>query len=110
MREARAAARLRHDHLVVVYAVVDPPEGLPYLVMEYLAGPTLGRLIEPGSGMEPRRAAGLIAQVADGLAAAHDAGLVHRDIKPDNIMIDSPTGRAKLMDFGLRARRPAARA
>ena len=69
--------------------------------MEYLAGPTLGRLIEPGSGMEPRRAAELIAQVADGLAAAHDAGLVHRDIKPDNIMIDSPTGRAKLMDFGL---------
>ncbi len=101
VREARAAAQFRHDHLVVVYAVVDPPEGLPYLVMEYLAGPTLARLIEPGAGMEPRRAAELIAQVADGLDAAHDAGLVHRDIKPDNIMIDPPTGRAKLMDFGL---------
>ena len=60
-REARAAAQLRHDHLVAVYAVVDPPEGLPYLVMEYLAGPTLGRLIEPGSGMEPGAHAGLIA-------------------------------------------------
>jgi tetratricopeptide (TPR) repeat protein len=101
VREARAAAMFRHDHLVAVYAVVDPPEGLPYLVMEYLAGPTLGRLIEPGAGLEPDRATELIAQVADGLAAAHDAGLVHRDIKPDNIMIDPATGRAKLMDFGL---------
>lgn len=101
VREARAAALCRHDHLVAVYAVVDPPDGVPYLVMEYLDGPTLGRLIEPGAGMEPRRAALLIAQVADGLAAAHDAGLVHRDIKPENIMIDPPTGRAKLMDFGL---------
>jgi tetratricopeptide (TPR) repeat protein/tRNA A-37 threonylcarbamoyl transferase component Bud32 len=101
VREARAAAQFRHDHLVAVYAVVDPSEGLPYLVMEYLDGPTLGNLIEPGTGLEPRRAASIAAQVADGLAAAHAAGLVHRDIKPDNIMIDPATGRAKLMDFGL---------
>lgn len=101
VREARAAAMFRHDHLIAVYAVVDPPEGLPYLVMEYLTGPTLGRLIEPGTGMDFRRAAELVAQASDGLAAAHDAGLVHRDIKPDNIMIDPATGRAKVMDFGL---------
>lgn len=101
VREARAAAMFRHDHLIAVYAVVDPPEGLPYLVMEYLAGPTLARLIEPGAGMDFRRAAELVAQASDGLAAAHDAGLVHRDIKPDNIMIDPATGRAKVMDFGL---------
>lgn len=99
--EARIAAKFRHDHLIDVYAVVDPPGGLPYLVMEYLAGPTLGRLIEPGIGMDFRRAAELVAQASDGLAAAHGAGLIHRDIKPDNIMIDPDTGRARLMDFGL---------
>jgi tetratricopeptide (TPR) repeat protein len=101
VREARVVAQFRHDHLVAVYAVVDPTEGLPYLVMEYLDGPTLSHLIGLGTSLEPRQAANLAAQVADGLAAAHAAGLVHRDIKPDNIMIDPATGRAKLMDFGL---------
>jgi tetratricopeptide (TPR) repeat protein/tRNA A-37 threonylcarbamoyl transferase component Bud32 len=101
VREARVAAQFRHDHLVAVYAVVDPAEGLPYLVMEYLDGPTLSTLIEPGVGLEPWRAASIAAQVADGLAAAHAVGLVHRDIKPDNIMIDPASGRTKLMDFGL---------
>jgi tetratricopeptide (TPR) repeat protein/tRNA A-37 threonylcarbamoyl transferase component Bud32 len=101
VHEARAAAQFRHDHVVAVYAVVEPSEGLPYLVMEYLDGPTLSQLIKPGIGLEPRRAASIAAEVADALAAAHAAGLVHRDIKPDNIMIDPTTGRAKLMDFGL---------
>jgi serine/threonine protein kinase len=105
VREAQAAARFRHDNVVTVHAVVDPPDGLPYLVMEYVAGATLGELVRgsPGrrGGMPPRQAAELIAQIADGLAAAHQVGLVHRDIKPDNVMIEPASGRPKLMDFGL---------
>src|SRR5262249_18735155 len=89
----------KHDHIVAVHAVVDPPDGPPYLVMEYLAGPTLAELIRQRTRLNPREAAQLIAQVADGLAAAHATGLIHRDIKPSNIMLDG--SRAKLMDFGL---------
>jgi tetratricopeptide (TPR) repeat protein len=107
VREARAAAQCRHDHLVGVHAVVDPPDGPPYLVMEYLAGPTLAAMIREGGPLGPCRAAALVAQVADGLAAAHAAGLVHRDVKPGNILLDPATGRAKLADFGL-ARDPTA--
>ncbi len=109
VREARTAAQFRHDHLVSVYAVVDPPDGLPYLVMEYIAGPTLGGVIRAEARLDPRRAAHLLAQVADGVAAAHAAGMVHRDIKADNIIIDPTTGRAKLMDFGWRGTRRMAK-
>ena len=105
VREAQAAARFRHDNVVTVHAVVDPSDGFPYLVMEFIDGPTLGDLIGSGPGHErglpPREAADLIAQIADGLAAAHQVGLVHRDIKPENVMIEPGTGRPKLMDFGL---------
>jgi tetratricopeptide (TPR) repeat protein len=99
VREAQLAAQCKHDHIVSVYAVVDPPDGPPYLVMEQLAGPTLAELIRQRKWLQPREAAELVAQVAGGLAAAHAAGLIHRDIKPSNIMLDN--ARAKLMDFGL---------
>jgi serine/threonine-protein kinase len=101
VREARAAARVRHDHVVSVHAVASPPDGPPYLVMEHLAGPTLAGLIRARQRLEPRQAAVLAAQVADGLAAAHAAGLIHRDIKPANVILDAVTGRAKITDFGL---------
>jgi tetratricopeptide (TPR) repeat protein len=101
VREAQLAAQFRHDHLVRVYAVCDPPDGLPYLVMEYLAGPALAKHIHSQGRLDVREAANLVAQVADGLEAAHQAGLVHRDVKPSNILLDTATGRAKLMDFGL---------
>jgi tetratricopeptide (TPR) repeat protein len=101
LREARAAGRVDHDHIVRVYATSDPSDEVPYLAMEYLAGPSLAvRLRDPGR-LAPREAAQIAAQVADGLAAAHAAGLVHRDVKPDNILFDSATGRAKVGDFGL---------
>ena len=98
-REARASARFKHDHVVNVYAVASTAQGLPYLVMEYVAGPTLAARLR--SPLSPRATAEVIAQAADGLAAAHAAGLIHRDIKPSNIIIDPETGRAKLLDFGL---------
>jgi tetratricopeptide (TPR) repeat protein/tRNA A-37 threonylcarbamoyl transferase component Bud32 len=101
VREAQITAQFQHDHVVTIHAVVDPPNALPYLVMEYLAGPTISALIRAQQRLESRQAVALAVQVADGLAAAHEAGLVHRDIKPSNIMLDPTTGRAKIMDFGL---------
>jgi serine/threonine protein kinase len=101
VREAQAVARVNHDHVVRVYSVVSPPEAPPYLVMEYLGGPTLLELIRSRERLDPREAGAIIAQAAEGLAAAHAAGLIHRDIKPSNIMLDPGTGRAKITDFGL---------
>lgn len=101
VREARAAARVRHDHVVGVHSVADPPDGPPFCILEYLAGPSLAERVRAEGRLGPREAAALAAQVADGLAAAHAAGLVHRDVKPGNILSDPATGRAKIADFGL---------
>ena len=99
-REARHAARFRHDHVVVVYAVDETAEGVPFIVMEYIPGQSVAELFASGPGW-PREAAEWIAQAADGLAAAHAARLIHRDIKPANILIDLETERARIVDFGL---------
>jgi WD40 repeat protein len=101
VREARAAAGLAQEHVVPVHAVATPPEGPPYLVMQYIAGPTLLERIQRERRLPPREAARLCCQVAEGLAAAHRAGLVHRDVKPSNILCEAATGRALLTDFGL---------
>ena len=101
VREAQLAARFRDDHAVSVYSVVNPEGALPYLVMEYVEGPTLAELIASGIRPEMRRSAMLIAQVAGALEAAHAAGLIHRDVKPSNILIDEHADRAKITDFGL---------
>jgi serine/threonine protein kinase len=101
VQEARAAAQLNHDHVVRIHAVVNPPEGVPYFIMEYVAGPTLTELVRSKGSLPPGEAVGLIVQIADGLVAAHAAGLIHRDVKPSNILIDPDTGRAKITDFGL---------
>ena len=101
VREARLACRFQNDHAVAIHAVVDPPDGLPYLVMEYVQGPTLAELISSDRSPPPRELAVMAAQVALALGAAHTAGLVHRDVKPSNILIDATTGRAKLTDFGV---------
>ncbi len=75
--------------------------------MEYLAGPTLAARIRSEGRLKPAEAAAITVQVAEALAAAHAAGLIHRDVKPSNIMIDNLTHRAKILDFGL-ARMPEA--
>jgi WD40 repeat protein len=101
VREARAAAGITHDNVVPVYAVATLPDGPPYLVMQYVYGPTLRERIKAEGRLDPREAATVCVQAAEGLAAAHRAGLVHRDIKPANIILDRAQGRARIMDFGL---------
>ena len=98
LREARAAAAIRHDNVVHVYQVGED-EGTPFLTMELLRGDQLGHLI--GSGLPITDVVSIGREVALGLAAAHEIGVVHRDVKPANIWIESPTGRVRLLDFGL---------
>jgi tRNA A-37 threonylcarbamoyl transferase component Bud32/anti-sigma factor RsiW len=100
LREARAAAALRHDNVVTIYGVGQHAEQ-PYLVMEYVPGGSLAdRLLRKGklSGPEVIR---LGIEVASSLAAAHARGIVHRDVKPGNVLWDAESARYKLTDFGL---------
>lgn len=100
VREARAAAGIEHEHVVTVHSVASPSDGPPYLVMQYVEGPTLRARINAEKRLDPRTAARLAAQIADGLAAAHRRGLIHRDIKPSNVIL-AAGDRAKITDFGL---------
>ena len=101
VHEAQAVAKLRHDNVVTLHAVVNPPDDAPCLVMEHVEGGTLAALIKSEGRLDPKRAAAIVAEVADGLETAHAAGLIHRDIKPSNILVDAVSGRPKITDFGL---------
>jgi WD40 repeat protein len=101
-QEARKAAAVRHDHIVTVYRVGAAPGCvLPFLIMEYLEAETLGERLRRAGPLPPREAADVVRQVALGLAVAHARGLVHRDVKPSNILLEKGSGRAKITDFGL---------
>ena len=99
-REAQAAAAVVHDNVVAIHGV-DEHDGLPYLVMPYLRGTSLQRRIEQQGALGVTESLRIALQTARGLAAAHDQGLVHRDIKPGNILLDGTTERVLLTDFGL---------
>lgn len=97
-REARTIARLEHRHILPVYDVAED-DGVPYLVMRFTDGGDLADLIAAG-GLTTARAAELVAQVADALAYAHSLGVIHRDVKPANVLIGRD-GDALLSDFGI---------
>ncbi|MBG6181522.1 protein kinase domain-containing protein [Arthrobacter sp. CAN_A1] len=102
-REAKSAARLSHPHVVGVLdqGVEDSPDrSLAYLVMEYVPGKTLRDLLREKGRLTPRLALAMMDPVVEGLGAAHDVGLVHRDVKPENVLLAS-NGRIKIADFGL---------
>lgn len=104
-REARAAAKLSHPNVVSVFDQghdysTDGHGSRPYIVMEYVDGRTLRDVISSESPLSPTRALELIEPVLAALASAHDAGLVHRDVKPENVLI-SDRGQIKVADFGL---------
>ncbi|MDR7253833.1 serine/threonine-protein kinase [Nocardioides sp. BE266] len=106
VREARAAARLNHPHVVGVYDQGDDTSDgtdTVFLVMEYVPGHTLRDVIRKEAPMPPSRALALLEPVVSALAAAHRAGLIHRDVKPENVLIadEAHGGRVKVADFGL---------
>jgi serine/threonine protein kinase len=99
--ETLTAASVEHPRVVTVFGAGER-DGLLYVVMRYIQGRDLGRLIAADGPLRPERAADLIAQVADGLDAVHAAGLVHRDVKPANVIVEEGEGSiAYLTDFGL---------
>lgn len=98
-REAHLAARINHQNVVAVFDLVDE-DGYQWLVMEHVDGPTLADLITEQGPLDPVELAPVVRQVAGALAAAHDLGIVHRDVKPSNILL-THDGTAKLSDFGV---------
>lgn len=100
-REARAAARVRHPGVVAVHDVAEV-DGRPLIVMELVDGPSLEQVLRERGSLGPVEAAAIGAQVTDALAAAHRAGVLHRDVKPGNILLER-SGRVVLTDFGIAA-------
>ncbi len=99
-REATSAAGLSHPNIVQVYDRGETPEGTCYIAMEYVSGGTLKERLDERGPMEPGRALAVAGQVAEALWAAHERGVIHRDIKPQNILV-TDMGHLKVTDFGI---------
>jgi formylglycine-generating enzyme required for sulfatase activity len=101
LREARAAAALpAHEHITAVYNAGED-NGVPFLVMPLLSGETLDNRLEREGALPTSEAMRIGREIAEGLAVAHEAGLIHRDVKPGNVWLEEPGGCVKLLDFGL---------
>src|SRR4029453_7393000 len=105
LRESRIAASLDHPHIVPIFKAGDE-DGVLFLAIPYVEGPALAKLVAEEGALEPRRAVEILEQVAEALDAAHEKGLVHRDVKPSNVLIARAAGKEHcyLADFGLTKR------
>jgi serine/threonine protein kinase len=102
-REAQSAARISHANVTAIYRVGRLAGDVPYMVMEYVDGRTVQEILAAGSTFDLGYARGLLASVAAALAAAHERGIVHRDVRPGNVFVENRTARAVLGDFGIAA-------
>ena len=99
LREARSSAQVRHENVVQVYEVAEQP--LPYLAMEFIPGETLQQKLDRVGPLEVPEVLRIGRQIAEGLAAAHAMDLIHRDIKPGNVLLEGGQQKVKITDFGL---------
>ena len=99
LREARSSAQVRHENVVQVYEVGEQP--LPYIVMEFIPGETLQQRLDRTGPLDVAEVVRIGRQIAEGLAAAHATDLIHRDIKPGNVLLEARPRRVKITDFGL---------
>ncbi len=101
LREAETAARLSHPHIVPIYSVGESPDGLVYFVMAYVDGEPLSAKLKRRGRLPPDEARRIMIETADALGAAHGVGIIHRDVKPDNILLEGSRGRVVVTDFGI---------
>ena len=100
LQEARAVASLEHDHIVPIFHIGEQA-GIPFFVMPFLQGESLQDRINRGEPLQEHEIRSIGIEIAKGLNAAHQHGLIHRDVKPANIWLEAETGRVKILDFGL---------
>lgn len=100
-REAQAAARINHPHVCTVHRVGSLSDGTPYLVSPFVKGTTLTQRLKAEGRLSPTEVRRVLREVASALAAAHKLGIIHRDVRPDNVLRADETGRHSLCDFGI---------
>src|SRR5438876_3951498 len=100
IRESQTVASIDHPNIIPIYDAGDS-EGLVYIAMRYVKGPDLEQLLESTGPLEPHQAFSILEQAAGALDAAHAYEIIHRDVKPANVMIEDGSGRIYLMDFGI---------
>jgi serine/threonine-protein kinase len=104
LQEAKSASRIGHENVIDISDFGQSPDGLVFIAMEYLDGQDLGKLLKQGGAMHWERARPILMQIAKGLRAAHGNGIIHRDMKPENVYLTQRDGRpdfVKVLDFGI---------